>query len=132
MTEKFRFRDPLLTKAISQQIQRLAPKEGRVKLCHVCGTHEWTITHYGLRSLLPANVEVIAGPGCPVCIVPAAEIDEAVQLSEKGVIMTCFGDVLRVPGSKLSLIEAKAEGADVRVVYGVSDAVEMAKREPEK
>jgi hydrogenase expression/formation protein HypD len=82
--------------------------------------------------LLPENVEVIAGPGCPVCIVPAAEIDEAVQLAQKGVVMTCFGDVLRVPGSQSSLLEAKAGGADVRIVYGVSDAVEMAKQEPAK
>jgi hydrogenase expression/formation protein HypD len=119
MIEKFRFRDPLLAKNISQQIQRLTPKEGRVKLCHVCGTHEWTITHYGLRSLLPENVEVIAGPGCPVCIVPAAEIDEAVELARKGVVVTCFGDVLRVPGSDASLLEAKAKGADVRIVYSI-------------
>jgi len=132
MTEKFRFRDPLLTKVISQQIQKLAPKEGRVKLCHVCGTHEWTITHYGLRSLLPENVEVIAGPGCPVCIVPAAEIDEAVELARKGVVVTCFGDVLRVPGSYASLLESKAKGADVRIVYSISDAVKMAEQEREK
>jgi hydrogenase expression/formation protein HypD len=132
MAEKLRFRDPELAKTIAQQIQKLAPKDETVKFCHVCGTHEWTITHYGLRSLLPKNVEVIAGPGCPVCIVPAAEIDEAVQLAQKGVVVTCFGDALRVPGSEMSLLEAKAEGADVRVVYGVSDAVEMAKREPDK
>ena len=132
MTEKFRFRDPLLAKNISQQIQRLTPKEGRVKLCHVCGTHEWTITHYGLRSLLPENVEVIAGPGCPVCIVPAAEIDEAVELARKGVVVTCFGDVLRVPGSDASLLEAKAKGADVRIVYSISDAVKMAETERDK
>jgi hydrogenase expression/formation protein HypD len=129
MAEKLRFRDPELAKTIAQQIQKLAPKDGTVKFCHICGTHEWTITHYGLRSLLPRNVEVIAGPGCPVCIVPAAEIDEAVQLAKKGVVVTCFGDVLRVPGSEMSLLEAKAAGADVRVVYGVSDAVEMAARE---
>jgi hydrogenase expression/formation protein HypD len=132
MTEKLKFRDPELAKGIAQKIRQLAPRNGTVKICHVCGTHEWTITHYGLRSLLPSNVEVIAGPGCPVCIVPAAEIDEAVQLAQKGVVVTCFGDVLRVPGSQMSLLEAKAEGADVRVVYGVSDAVEMAKREQER
>jgi hydrogenase expression/formation protein HypD len=132
MAEKLRFRDPELAKTIVQNIQKVTPKDEHVKFCHVCGTHEWTITHYGLRSLLPANVEVIAGPGCPVCIVPAAEIDEAVQLAQKGVVITCFGDVLRVPGSSMSLLEAKAEGADVRVVYGVSDAVEMAKREKDK
>ena len=132
MAEKLRFRDPELAKGIAQKIHEITPRNGTVKLCHVCGTHEWTITHYGLRSLLPPNVEVIAGPGCPVCIVPAAEIDEAVQLARKGVVVTCFGDVLRVPGSQMSLLEAKAEGADVRVVYGVSDAVEMAERERDR
>jgi hydrogenase expression/formation protein HypD len=132
MAEKLRFRDPEFAKGIASKIKSLAPKAGKVKICHVCGTHEWTITHYGLRGLLPENVEVIAGPGCPVCIVPAAEIDEAVQLAKKGVVVTCFGDVLRVPGSQSSLLEAEAAGADVRIVYAVSDAVEMAKREPDK
>ncbi len=132
MSERLKLRDPALAKSIALKIESLAPKKGRVKICHVCGTHEWTITHYGLRSLLPKNVEVIAGPGCPVCIVPAAEIDEAVQLAQQGVVVTCFGDVLRVPWSQTSLLGAKAAGADVRVVYGVSDAVEMAKREKEK
>jgi hydrogenase expression/formation protein HypD len=132
MSGNVRFRDPALAGIIAEKIKKLAPKTDTVKFCHVCGTHEWTITHFGLRSLLPDNVEVIAGPGCPVCIVPAAEIDEAVQLSKKGVVVTCFGDVLRVPGSESSLLEAKAHGADVRVVYAISDAVEMAEREPGK
>ena len=132
MSISVKYRDPRLAKTVTQKIQAIAPTNRTVKFCHVCGTHEWTITHFGLRSLLPENVEVIAGPGCPVCIVPAAEIDEAVQLAEKGIVVTCFGDVLRVPGSHSSLLEAKARGADVRVVYGVSDAVEMARREPEK
>src|SRR4030042_236280 len=127
-----KFRDPQLRKNRAEKIKTLTPKDRTVKFCHVCGTHEWTITHYGLRSLLPENVEVIAGPGCPVCIVPAAEIDEAVQLAQKGVAVTCFGDLLRVPGSAMSLLDAKAEGADVRVVYSVSDAVQMAKNEPER
>src|SRR3972149_5300640 len=129
MTEKLRFRDPELAKSIAQKIREVAPKEDTIKICHVCGTHEWTITHYGLRSLLPKNVEVIAGPGCPVCIVPASEIDEAVQLAQKGIVIACFGDLLRVPGSKMSLLDAKAEGADVRVVYGVGDAVRMATKD---
>jgi hydrogenase expression/formation protein HypD len=132
MTEKLRFRDPDLAKRVANKIQELTPKEGTVKICHVCGTHEWTITHYGLRSLLPKNVEVIAGPGCPVCIVPASEIDEAVQLALKRIVVTCFGDLLRVPGSKMSLLDAKAQGADIRVVYGVNDAVSMAHKEPNK
>ena len=132
MEGNLRFRDPELAKTIAAKIKTLAVKTGKVKICHVCGTHEWTITHYGLRSLLPENVEVIAGPGCPVCIVPAAEIDEAVQLAQKGIVVTCFGDVLRVPGSQSSLLEAKASGADVRIVYAISDALEMAKKEPNK
>ena len=75
MSDNMKFRDPELAKSVAQKIKALAPKNETVKFCHVCGTHEWTITHYGLRSLLPSNVDVIAGPGCPVCIVPAAEID---------------------------------------------------------
>ncbi len=132
MFEKLRFRDPELAKSISQKIRELVPENKTIKFCHVCGTHEWTITHYGLRSLLPSNVEVIAGPGCPVCIVPAAEIDEAVRLAKEDVVVTCFGDVLRVPGSQASLLEAKAEGADVRIVYSITDAVAMAKKEQQK
>jgi hydrogenase expression/formation protein HypD len=132
MSDNLKFRDPELAKTITEKIKALAPKKNIIKFCHVCGTHEWTITHFGLRSLLPKNVEVIAGPGCPVCIVPAAEIDEAIQLAKKGVVITCFGDVLRVPGSESSLLEAKASGAEVRVVYAVSDAVELANREPDK
>ena len=131
MAEQLKFRDPKLAKQVAQQIQDSAPKH-QVKFCHVCGTHEWTITHHGLRELLPKNVDVIAGPGCPVCIIPAAEIDEAVQLALKGVVVACYGDVLRVPGSDLSLLDARARGGDVRVVYGISDAVRMAKAEREK
>ena len=130
MVENLRFRDATLAKRVAEKIRKLAPKEGTVKICHVCGTHEWTITHFGLRSLLPASVEVIAGPGCPVCIVPASEFDETVQLALKGIVITCFGDVLRVPGSKTSLLDTKAEGADIRVIYSVDDAVKMAEREP--
>jgi len=120
-----------LAKQITEQIKAVAPVYP-VKICHVCGTHEWTITHYGLRALLPSNVEVIAGPGCPVCVVPAAEIDEAVQLALQGVVIATFGDVLRVPGSEMSLLDTKAKGGDIRVVYSVVDAVQMAKREPNK
>jgi hydrogenase expression/formation protein HypD len=132
MAEKLRFRDPELAKSIAQKIHALTPKEQIVKICHICGTHEWTITHFGLRSLLPSNIEVIAGPGCPVCIVPASEVDEAVELASKGMVITCFGDLLRVPGSRMSLLDAKAKGADVRVVYSVSDAVKMAEDETGK
>jgi hydrogenase expression/formation protein HypD len=132
MVEKLEFRDPSLAKHVATKIGQLSKGKKTFKICHVCGTHEWTITHYGLRSLLPKNVEVVAGPGCPVCIVPASEIDEAVQMALKDVVVMCFGDLLRVPGSKLSLLDAKAQGADVRVVYGVGDAVKMALKESTK
>jgi hydrogenase expression/formation protein HypD len=131
MTAQVGFRDPALTKKIVAQIERLAPPYD-VKFCHVCGTHEWTITHYGLRALLPKTVKVIAGPGCPVCILPAAELDEAISLALEGVTVTTYGDVIRVPASKSSLQEAKASGGDVRIVYSIRDAVRMAENEPDK
>jgi len=127
-----RFRDPKLAERLRNKISKLSREKEKIKICHVCGTHEWTITHYGLRELLPENVEVIAGPGCPVCITPASEIDEAIKLASRGITITCFGDVIRVPGSTKSLLDVKAEGADVKVVYSVSDAVKLAKDEPEK
>ncbi len=124
------FRDPALAKRVVEQIRKQAPSYP-VKICHVCGTHEWTISHYGLRSLLPESVDVIAGPGCPVCIIPAAEIDEAIKLAlEKNVTVATFGDLIRVPGSSLSLQDARAKGGDVRIVYSATDAVKMAEKEP--
>lgn len=100
-----------------------------VKIMHVCGSHEHTIMENGIRTLLPDEVEIVAGPGCPVCVVPSREIDEALELVEKGVTITTFGDMLRVPGSESSLAEAKAEGGDVRVVYGINKAIEIAEKE---
>jgi hydrogenase expression/formation protein HypD len=131
MSEELKFRDPALAKKAADHIRNLAPSRS-IKFCHICGTHEWTITHYGLRSLLPESVDVIAGPGCPVCVLPAAEIDEAIFLALKGVTLVTFGDLLRVPGSEGSLQEARASGGDVRIVYGLGDAVKMAERDPDK
>ena len=131
MNERLKFRDPKLAKKVAARIRSLAPSYN-IKFCHICGTHEWTITHYGLRTLLPETVDVIAGPGCPVCILPAAEIDEAIWLALNGVTIVTFGDVVRVPASESSLQEAKASGGDVRVVYSERDAVEMAEKEPNK
>ncbi len=131
-TEKMdRFRDLNLAKKVANHIKKITPQY-EVKFCHVCGTHEWTITHFGIRSLLPKNVDVIAGPGCPVCILPAAEIDEAIELSSRGVTITTFGDLMRVPGSKTCLEEAKASGADVKIVYSPRDAINLAQKNPEK
>ncbi len=114
-----------LSREIVQRIEEISQP---VKIMHVCGSHEHTIMHHGIRSLLPEEVEVVAGPGCPVCCVPAREIDECLKLAEQGVTITTFGDMLRVPGSKSSLAEAKGDGADVRVVYGVNNAVEIAQK----
>ncbi len=125
------FRDPILAKRMAEQIQGIAPPYG-VKFCHVCGTHEDTITRFGLRSLLPERVDVIAGPGCPVCVVPSAEIDEAISLAQSGVTIVTFGDMLRVPASAMSLQDARASGGDVRIVYSPRDAVKMAKQEKER
>jgi len=104
-----------------------------IKLMHVCGTHEHTISKYGLRTLLPNELEILSGPGCPVCVCPAADIDKAIELGKReNTIITTFGDMIRVPASNLSLAELKAEGADVRIVYGPHDAIKIAKENPEK
>jgi hydrogenase expression/formation protein HypD len=103
-----------------------------IKIMHFCGTHEWTITHYGLRSLLPQNVELVAGPGCPVCVVPSNYIDLSVKLSLEGCVVYTYGDALRLPSTKpksqaRSLLDAKALGGEVKVVYSFLDAVRDAK-----
>ncbi len=104
-----------------------------IKLMHVCGTHEHTISKYGLRPLLPKSLEILSGPGCPVCVCPAADIDKAIELGKReNTIITTFGDMIRVPATNLSLAEAKAKGADVRIVYGPHDAIKIAKENPDK
>lgn len=114
-----------LTRKIVERIEKISQP---VKIMHVCGSHEHTIMQHGIRSLIPPEVEVVAGPGCPVCCVPSREVDECLYLARQGVTITTFGDMLRVPGTKGSLADAKAEGADVRVVYGINNAVEIAEK----
>ncbi|MHA1799910.1 MAG: hydrogenase formation protein HypD [Candidatus Helarchaeota archaeon] len=125
-------RDPKKIREISNLIKRITPKGENYRFIHVCGTHEQVLTQYGLRDLLPSNVELIAGPGCPVCVVPSQDIDAAIELAKKDVIITTFGDMGRVPGSEKSLLDAKTEGADVRIVYGPNDATEIARKNPNK
>jgi hydrogenase expression/formation protein HypD len=120
------FRDKNRASGLVKAIHKLIDKP--LKIVHVCGTHEITITQHGLRSLLPSQIEVLEGPGCPVCVTPAGDIDEAIALAKRGVIVATFGDMLRVPGSRGSLEEARGLGADVRVVYSVLDAVRLAER----
>ncbi len=125
------FRDRALVEKVAKKISDASGEEG-CRIMHVCGTHEWAITHAGLRGMLPEGVEVVAGPGCPVCVTPGGEIDALAELACGRAAVTTFGDVVRVPGTKSSLAEAKANGGDVRVVYGMADAIRMARREPGK
>jgi len=114
--------------------RRLKAYAGRpVNLMEVCGTHTVSIFRHGIRSLLPPNVNMLSGPGCPVCVTANADLDKAIVLArEPGVILATFGDMLKVPGSYSSLREAKAEGANVRVVYSPLDALELARENPTK
>lgn len=132
-------RDKDFIQQITKHIWKLAPlafnKSGKpIKIMDFCGTHEYTITHYGLRSLMPDGVEIVAGPGCPVCITPAYYVDLAIKLSLEGVTIYTYGDAYKLPGSTRTksgarnLEEARALGADVRVVYSILDAIRMAKQ----
>ena len=108
-------------------------KGRRLRLMEVCGTHTHAIFQTGVRQLMPENVELISGPGCPVCVTPADFIDEAVWLAtEKQAVITTFGDLVRVPGSEMSLAGARSQGAEVVPVYTPLDAVEYAKGHPER
>ncbi len=122
------------TKKIIGSIKKLVNEINKpVKFMHVCGTHEHTISKYGLRTLLPKDIEVLSGPGCPVCICPAADIDKAIELGKRdNTILTTFGDMIRVPATNISLAELKAKGADVRIVYGPNDAIKIAEDNPNK
>jgi hydrogenase expression/formation protein HypD len=104
----------------------------RMRVMHVCGTHEHTVGRYALRSILPRALEVIAGPGCPVCVCPASDIDQAVDLAHRGVVLATFGDMVRVPGGHGSLEEARARGHDVRVCGSVTDAIRLARAHPDR
>ena len=116
-----------------ERIHREAENLGGVKLMEVCGTHTQTIEKFGIRSLLPKNIELISGPGCPVCVTSVKEIDEVIELSKRdNLIITTFGDMLKVPGTESSLSEMKTLGKDVKVVYSISDAVKIAKENPNK
>lgn len=130
--EEFRQADyaQTLTRAIAKEAQQ----HRNYRLMEFCGGHTHTIHRYGLPSLLPGNVEMIHGPGCPVCVLAISRIDKAIELAQKpGVILCSYGDMLRVPGSnQRSLLQAKAQGADVRMVYSVDDALLLAQSHQEK
>lgn len=124
------YRDRSKAMALSRRIAELCPEGRNYKLMEICGGHTHTIYKHGLERYLPATVQLVHGPGCPVCVIPMGRVDDAIALAHRpGVTMACFGDMLRVPGSKGSLLDAKAKGADVRVVYSPMDALRLAERE---
>src|SRR4030095_3288362 len=105
----------------------------RYKIMEVCGGHTHTIYKYGVDDLLPENVEFVHGPGCPVCVIPMGRVDDGIAVARRPeVIFTCFGDMMRVPGGGGSLLDAKADGADVRMVYSPLDALRLARENPER
>ncbi len=133
---EFRDRD-LALKASSAIRKAAAGLQGPVKIMDFCGTHEWTITHYGLRSLMPDNVELVAGPGCPVCVTPGYYVEAAVRLAMDGIRIFTYGDSYRLQGPPetdlpKSLEEARSRGGRVEVVYSVLDAVRMAREDGEE
>ncbi len=121
------YRDNETAEQVIRYIKQMAGDE-RYRIVHVCGTHEDAIMKNGIRSMLPENVEVLMGPGCPVCTVAPNRIDYMIQLAEQGNIVTTFGDMMRVPSGLGSLTDAKGRGLDVRIVYSIHDAVVMAEK----
>ena len=128
------YRDGALAKTIAGAIAREARPERIYRLMEFCGGHTHAISRYGLEDLLPENVRMIHGPGCPVCVLPMARIDLAIACARDPEVTLCvYGDLMRVPGSNASsLMKAKAEGADVRMVYSTLDAIKIAEREPQR
>jgi hydrogenase expression/formation protein HypD len=125
------YRDPVLAKALLQQIK--ATVKGNWTLMEICGGQTHGLVKNGILNLLPKNINMVHGPGCPVCVTPVEKIDLAVDLALRpNVIFTSFGDMLRVPGSKGSLLKAKSQGADVRIVYSPIEAVRLAANNPDR
>jgi len=128
------FRDRKLVTIMADNIRRMARQlKQPVNFMEVCGTHTMSIYQYGIRSLLPDEVHLVSGPGCPVCVTPLGYVDNALACTtDPANIVATFGDMLRVPGSRSSLMELRAIGADVRIVYSPLDAVALAKDNPQK
>ncbi|MBA2408690.1 MAG: hydrogenase formation protein HypD [Gammaproteobacteria bacterium] len=132
------FRDPEKAKVLLREIEALIPKidvcrSRPLQLMEVCGGHTHSIFKYGVETLLPKEIEFVHGPGCPVCVLPMGRVDDCIALAEHPqVIFTTFGDAMRVPGSKKSLLQAKADGADVRMVYSPMDSLKIARANPDK
>jgi len=130
--EEFRCHD--LAQQLAFAISKAVNPDRQYRLMEFCGGHTHAIFRYGVQDLMPANVNFVHGPGCPVCVLPIARIDYVIQLAqEQDVILCSYGDLLRVPASgRRSLLKVKAEGADVRMVYSTQDALRIARENPER
>jgi len=127
------FREPELITRTADEIRRLADPQRHYRFMEVCGGHTHSIYRFGLKDLLPPNIELVHGPGCPVCVLPMGRIDDGLSMAEQSdVIFTAFGDMMRVPGTRGSPLEYKARGMDVRIVYSPSDALKLARANPDK
>src|ERR1700733_4101815 len=125
------FREPELINKAADEIRRLMDPARHYRLMEVCGGHTHAIYRFGLKDVLPPNIELIHGPGCPVCVLPMGRIDDGLSMAaDPDVIFTAFGDMMRVPGTQGSPLEHKARGMDVRIVYSPSDALKIAKANP--
>ena len=127
------FRDAgVITKA-ADEIRRLADPGRQYRFMEVCGGHTHAIYRFGLKDILPPNIDLVHGPGCPVCVLPMGRIDDGLSIAkDPNVIFTAFGDMMRVPGREGSPLEHKARGMDVRIVYSPSDALKIARKNPDK
>lgn len=127
------FRDARLVRNAVEEIGRLADCERHYRFMEVCGGHTHAIYRFGLKDLLPANIELVHGPGCPVCVLPMGRIDDGLAMAARDdVVFTAFGDMMRVPGTHGSPLEHKARGADVRIVYSPADALRLAENHPDR
>ncbi len=127
---ELKFRDPAKARVLSKRLEHLCDEIGRDPIClmHVCGSHEQAIAKFGLRSILPKSLDLIMGPGCPVCVTDQPEVDEAVVLAQDGKIIATYGDMVRVPGTGRSLADAEAEGARIEIIYSAAQAIDLAQR----
>ncbi len=125
------YRDPVLIENVAREIARTVEPDRLYRIMEVCGGHTHSIYRHGLRDVLPKNIELVHGPGCPVCVLPTGRVDDGLSIAERdGVILTCFGDMLRVPGTRGTPLEFKARGADIRMVYSPLDALKLAEQNP--
>jgi len=127
------FRDAELGRILASEIVATVEPGRHYKVMEVCGGHTHTIYKYGVDDLLPENVELVHGPGCPVCVIPMGRVDDGIAIAARDeVILTCFGDMMRIPGGSGCFLEAKAAGADIRMVYSPLDALRIARENPDR